>query len=275
METNVRYTIVGAFVIFLVTAIVLAIIWLSSGITVHQYTNYMVLMDESVSGLSIDSVVEFNGVEVGKVKGIELNSKNPQLVEVLLNIKSATPVTKGTVATLTTRGLTGVAFMSLKDKSTNLKPLVREHGQRYPIIPTAPSFFMRLDTALSKLSTNIESVSKSLQGLLDKSNLESIKSILNNIQEVTDALAKNNEKLNSILLNTESASKQFGPFLKSSTSTMRTIEAQTLPAMTRLLSNLDQVVQTLSEVSAEIKQNPSVLIRGTSPRPPGPGESRR
>src|SRR3990167_1857409 len=113
METNVSYTIVGAFVITLLTAMVLAIIWLSSGFSFDQYTTYLVYMQESVSGVSVDSQVEFNGVNVGTVKSISLNHKNPQLVELLLNIKKDTPVTRGTVATLNSRGFTGIAYLAL------------------------------------------------------------------------------------------------------------------------------------------------------------------
>src|SRR5690348_12771960 len=100
MESKVSYTIVGAFVIILTSALILAIIWLSSGLSLETFTTYQLYMQESVSGLTQDSRVEFNGVEVGQVKSITLNQKNPQLVEVLLEVKSSTPVSAGTVATL-------------------------------------------------------------------------------------------------------------------------------------------------------------------------------
>jgi phospholipid/cholesterol/gamma-HCH transport system substrate-binding protein len=88
METNVNYTIVGIFVISIISVIILAIIWLSSGLSTQTYTIYKVLMQESVSGLSPDSVVEYNGVNVGSVTTIQINKKNPQIVEVLLKIDS-------------------------------------------------------------------------------------------------------------------------------------------------------------------------------------------
>lgn len=274
MDTNVNYTVVGAFVVLLVLALIFIIIWLSSGLHIQQYSYYLVYMQESVSGLSVDSAVEYNGVEVGKVKTIELNHRNPQLVEVLLSIKSNTPITRGTVATLNTKGLTGVAYMSLKDKSTDLRPLLRQHGQRFPVIPTAPSFFLRLDKALSSLSENIQSLSESMRGLLDKENLKSIREILANMNNITRSFAENTKKLDLILTNTATATKQFNPLLQSSVTTMRMIETQTLPTTYHLLSNLQEVVQTLSEVSAEIKQNPSILIRGVNPPPLGPGETK-
>lgn len=273
METNVNYTVVGAFVIILLTAVILGIIWLSSGFSFEQYSTYMIYMQESVSGLSIDSPVEFNGVSAGSVKSIELNRRNPQLVEVLISIKSSIPVTKGTVATLNTRGITGITYLALKDKSTDLRPLIRQPGQIYPIIPTAPSLFLRLDTALRQLSNNLRKVTESIQSVLDPENQKSIKETLHNVQEITSALAASSQRMGVILDNTARASAQFGPLLKSSTTTMKALEMQTLPMMYRLLSNLDEVTRTLSQVSGDLKQNPSIIIRGAQ-RVPGPGEKK-
>src|SRR3990167_6657691 len=136
METNINYAAVGAFVISLIVAAVLAIIWLSSGFSVKHYTRYKVYMQESVTGLNTDSPVEFNGVDVGSVKNIHLDKKNPQLVILLLDINASTPITQGTVATLQTRGVTGVTYMALKVKSENLTPIKVLKGETYPVIPT-------------------------------------------------------------------------------------------------------------------------------------------
>jgi len=272
MDTNVNYTIVGAFVIILLSAIILAIIWLSSGFSFEQYSTYMVYMQESVSGLSIDSPVEFNGVNVGTVHSIELNRQNPQLVELLLSVKSNTPITQGTVATLTTRGVTGITYIALKDKSTDLRKLKRLGDEPYPIIKTAPSLFLRLDTALSEVSTNLRLVTESIQSVLDKENLRSIKGTLHNLDHITGVMANNSQQITKILTNTAKASEKMAPLLQSSTTAIRLLETQTLPTAYRLLDNLDTMTQSFSELSNELKENPSILIRGSIKRT-GPGET--
>jgi phospholipid/cholesterol/gamma-HCH transport system substrate-binding protein len=272
METNVHYTTVGAFVIILVAAITLGIIWLSSGFTLQTTTNYMIYMTESVSGLNVDSTVEYNGVGVGVVSSINLNRKNPQLVEVLLRINNKTPVTKGTVATLSTRGITGVAYIGLKDTDTDLAPLRAKHGEKYPVIPTAPSIFMRLDTALKQLTTNLRKVTETFQSLLDQENQRSIKLILLNIKTVTGEFAKNNQKISEILANTAKASQQLTPFLQNGTGAVKTFQTQTLPATYRILGNVNEITRNLVDVTNELKQDPSILIRGAARQPLGPGE---
>src|SRR3990167_8191756 len=266
METNINYAAVGAFVICLVAALVMAIIWLSSGFSFEHNSIYKIYMQESVSGLNIDSPVEFNGVGVGGVKSIELDPANPQLVQVLVDVKSTTPITQGTIATLQTRGMTGITFIALKDKSKDVTPIKLEEGDDYPVIKTGPSIFMRLDTALTVLSDSIRE-------LLDKENQQSIKAILLNMRDVTGALAANNQKLDRIIQNTEKATLQFLPLIRSTTSAMRTFEMQTLPATYNLLNNLDHITRSLAEVSEELRRNPSVLIRGVQRQTSGPGES--
>lgn len=274
MDTNVNYTIVGIFVISLISAIVLGVIWLSSGFSFVQYTTYAVNMQESVSGLSIDSPVEFNGVAVGAVKSIEIDENNPKLVELLLNVKSGTPVTEGTVATLASKGITGIAFIALKDKGENHTPLVAQKGQSYPYIKTAPSLFLRLDLALNQLSTNLRRVTDDISALLNKENLESIRATLSNLRQVTGTMASNSKQIDAILHNTAMLTSRLEPLIQSSTSTMRVLEVQTLPATYRMLSNLDAATRSLAEMSAELKNNPSIIIRGINRNNYGPGEQR-
>lgn len=274
MDNNVNYTLVGAFVISLIAAIVIAIVWLSSGLSVTPYTTYLMYSQESVSGLNVDALVEYNGVSVGTVKSIELDRDNLNLVKVLLSIQASTPITNGTTATLTSRGVTGVAFVALKDRGNDTRPLVAKPGEPYPVIQTTPSIFMRLDTALSKLTKNLQIVADSVHSLLDKENLQSFKEILAHIDEVTGTLAKNSQQMNVILQNTTRASQQLAPLLEYSTSSMKTLTVQTLPVTYRLLNNLNDMTHTLNEVTTQLKQNPSILIRGSAPAPLGPGERR-
>ena len=63
------------------------------------------------------------GVNVGSVKNIELDRSNLHLVKVLLRIQSTTPITMGTVGTLTSRGITGVVYIALKDLGNDPRPL--------------------------------------------------------------------------------------------------------------------------------------------------------
>jgi phospholipid/cholesterol/gamma-HCH transport system substrate-binding protein len=179
METNVRYTVAGTFVLAMLALIVLAVIWLSSGFSTEKYSFYTVYMKESVDGLNKDGPVEFNGVEVGTIDDMIINAKNPQNVELRLKVKSTTPVSMGTKAKLALKGaVSGSAYILLEDKGTDKKPLVKKADERYPVIETSPSIIVRLDTTLTQINEGFHKMSAAVQSLLSPENLQSIKKLL-------------------------------------------------------------------------------------------------
>lgn len=258
METNVNYTLVGAFVIALIAAIVVIVVWLSSGLTGQSYQFYRVYMQEPVTGLNVSAPVEFNGVNVGSVSSIQINPKNPQSVELLLKVKKDTPITIGTRAKLDLRSLSGTTYMQLIDKGTDMKPLTLAKGQDYPVILTTPSILLRFSTALTEITSSFKQFSTSLQQLLDKENLKSIKESLINIRKFSATLSKDSGDIDALLINMSKAS--------------RSLKIETIPAANRALTNFGNFTQNISGISGEIKQNPAVIIRGRAQQPLGPGE---
>ncbi|MDX1900404.1 MAG: MlaD family protein [Gammaproteobacteria bacterium] len=237
MERHANYTTVGIFVITLTSMIIIGIIWLSAGFSSGSYSIYQVNMIESVSGLSIDAPVEYNGVNVGSVNYIGINHKNPRLVKLLLKIKSDTPITRGTRAQLNIRSLSGIAYMALEDDESDLTPLTVETGKPYPIIPTKPSFFLRLETAVTQFNDNFNQISQSIHDLLNDENL-----------------------------------KNFQSLLQSTQSSMYVIQTESLPEINQAMTNLNMITRNLADISLEMKQNPAILIRGKEPQALGPGE---
>lgn len=237
METKVNYAIAGIFVIGLVAAIILGIIWLSAGFSTEEDAYYNVYMKESVSGLSLDGPVEFNGVAVGTVKKMKINHADTQVVELLLKIKNDTPITMGTKAKLGMRALTGMAYILLEDKGKDMRPLQVEAGKPYPVIVTTPSTYVQLEAALVQLNTNFHQLSSSVRSLLSDTNLHSVKLIL-----------------------------------RSSQDTLQAMDRHIIPSFNQAALDFSDLMSKLSALSVDIKQNPAVLIRGEQPPPLGPGE---
>lgn len=279
-----------------------------------RYTTFQVDTQDPVSGLIVDAPVEFHGVEVGKVKRVDLTHAHS--VRILLSVSKEAPVTTATVATITgrglaTRGFTGYVYVSLEEVGTDARPLVAPPGSPFPVIPTAPSRSVNLDTTIDQLSQNVQLMTDLLQSVLDQETIASLKQSVDSLQRVTQTLAANNEELGSIIQHAERASAQFEPLLQSTNSAVRTLQGQILPEARRTLTRLDtlastqfepllqssndtvKVLQTqilpeayrtlvkldelstsLSDVVTQIKRDPSVLIRGSAPPSPGPGEAK-
>ncbi len=204
MEPKVNYTLVGLFVFLLGAALVAGVLWLSRADYRGVYDRYYVYMTESVSGLSADASVKYRGVDVGRVKEIVLNPKNPEEVRLALDLVHGTPIKENTVAVLETQGLTGLTTVNLMGGTRDSPPLAVKPGEDYPVIKTRPSFFFRLDSAISRILTdeslpvllrNLNSLASDARGLVDAQSRADLKRVLGNLASITQILAKHREEL--------------------------------------------------------------------------------
>ncbi|AMP89320.1 MlaD family protein [Legionella pneumophila] len=307
MESKTNYTIVGLVVLILTACLLSAGLWLSVGFNQKEYTSYTVYLKESVSGLSIESPVKFNGVQVGYVKEIKLNKNDPRQVELLLNIEKSTPITTSTSATLITQGITGVTYVGLSAGSSDLTPLRKMPGEPYPVIPSKPSLLNQLDAVLKEVAENVGAVSEKAQLIFNEENADNVKKSLANIERITEIIADNGQSIDSSLNNFDvfvanmaKASKQFPQLIKdlktgiskfksladnmsaagkdvsktmiAGKNTIDQISQQAIPPAVILLRRLNAISANLEKVSNEMRQNPSVIIRGTKAPKLGPGE---
>jgi len=238
---------------------------------------YEIRTRDAVSGLIPDAPVEFHGVDVGKVRRVELVDAHS--VSILLGIRRDAPVTTATVATITgrglaTRGFTGYVVVALEDAGTDAQPLLAAPGEPFPVIRAAPSRSVSLDTTIGQVNENVQQMSELLRSLLDPKTVASLKQSADSLQQVTRTLATDNEKLNAIILNGEHASRQLEPLLQSSNDTVKALQTQVLPEAHRTLANLERLSTSLNGVASKVERDPSVLVRGAAAPRPGPGEGR-
>ncbi len=286
MESKTNYTIVGIIVLILAAGLLSAGLWLSIGFDQKKYDTYTVYMAEAASGLSEDSLVRYNGVKVGYVSNIALNQADPRQVKIHLQIVDGTPITVGTQATLINQGITGATYLGLAASSSTLAPLQKIPGEPYPIIPYVPSF-------LNQLQKNVNDLSVGIKRILNKENAAYLNQSLANLQKITDVIAVNNvslekslRELPALMHELKISARQFGTMAdelsvagSQITSTMKAgrnsidkISQQALPPAVVLLRRLDLIAANLEKTSTEMRQNPAVILRGSTPPKPGPGE---
>ena len=300
MDSKVNYAVVGLFVVVLSAALFIFAFWLSSGFNEKKYNTYEVYVSESVAGLNVNASVKYNGVDVGYVSKISLRPGYPKEVIVTLKIEQGAPITTSTRAMLQVRGLTGLAYIGLLGGAPDAKPLEPTSEPPYPIIKTVPSLLYRLDTAVTKITDNITSISKGVQALVDVENRLAVRDTLQNFKQMSTQLLDSSKKVDSITKNlditlqrTAVASEQLPAVMNQvnlaathvatasqSANTLmvnggQAIDAfsdQALPELIITLRQLQELTDNLQVLSQELTDNPSVIIRGREPLPPGPGE---
>lgn len=297
----------GLVVLFLVAGLLSAGLWLSVGFNQKQYNSYTVYLHESAAGLSQDAPVKFNGVQVGFVKKIKLNNNDPRQVEITLSVEEGTPITTSTSATLISQGITGVTYVGLSASTSDLTPIQKMPGEPFPVIPAKPSLFNQLDSILKEVAESVNKVSGQAQQVFNDENARHIRNTLTSIDRVTEILAKNSDNISQTLrsadafmLNAAKVSKDFPEIVKelkvgvakfnklatdmsqagqnvsktmvSGKVTIDKMSQQALPPAVILLRRLNVISANLEKITNEMRQNPSVVIRGTTPPKLGPGE---
>lgn len=278
MEKRANYTLVGITMIILVIVLIALILWLSLGWNRQTYQTYLVYMDQAVTGLKQQSAVQFNGVAVGSVDKIQLNPHNPQQVKLYLKIIQGTPISTSTVATLAAQGITGISYVALSAKTADAPVLKPEPGEDYAVIPSAPSFFVQLDSLLT-------ATSDSMQALLSQQNLQNLNKTLNNLQAISEKLANNMDLLVSIAKDAKTVSATLANHTDDISNTLQqgqqaisnfnqlSLQGKAaVGATTNLLMRLDTMTANLNQLLDAIQQNPAVIVRGAVAAPQGPGE---
>ena len=307
MQSKVNYTVVGLFVVVLTAFLFILIIWLGSIGHGKEYQTYLVYVHEDVTGLSAESPVRFNGVSVGYVQSLELDINNPKLVKLVLRIEKNTPVTTSTYAILNEQGVTGVVYVNLKAETETAPLLKAAPNEPFPIIPSRPSLLMQLSSVLPEVTKDIQNLSTNVSKILDKDNQQSIKDSLQNIAVVTKTLSDNSadfsdtmKSLKNVMAHMSVASNDFPDTMKKLNTTLSSIDNlsaqmtkasqgigstmqsgklvinnfsnQIMPNAQAALNSLSRATQSMQQLTDELQRDPSMLVRGKTPAPLGPGE---
>lgn len=251
-ETKARWLFAAA-----LAAVALGIAgWLV--LSAARHATYEIQSRDAVSGLVPGAPVEFHGVEVGQVRSVEL--LGPKLVRVRIEVRRDVAVTTATVATITgrglaTRGFTGYVYVALEDQGSDGQPLAPAPGSPYPLLASAPSHVVSMDTTMQQLNESVQQVSALVGTVLDRPTVAALKQSLAGLEQVTQTLATHNQKLGTIIANAERASGQMPPLLQSSQAAVKTLQDEVLPRTRETLARLDALTTTMDAHMGTILRN--------------------
>ncbi len=191
MNNKVNYTLVGFLVLVGIFLMLGFSYWLLKPADEQQMKKYLIRFDESVLGLNIDASVKYRGIEVGKVTKLSINPKNSEQIDVLVNILKTTPIQENTVAKLTSQGITGLSYINLSlNKMGSSKALTVKNSEKYPVIKSTPSLFIKLETSFGGVTDGLTETLVKTNHLLNDENQKQFSLMLKNSASFMEKLDK-------------------------------------------------------------------------------------
>jgi len=315
VEPETRYTSVGATLLALIIAVVLAVTWLARTGARPDSRYYTIYFErQSLEGLQVGGDVSMRGVKVGRVESYSISSKNINRVRVNIRIDGDTPVSTTTVAVVDRNILTGIARIHLATPGAPGPELAAvQPGESYPVIAEGQSDIDLLTSAMNRLALTGAAALSNMEQLLNKENREAFGATLANLRELSGDMSKRMGRLDEVADALATSAVEFGkssreiaaaverasagaqPAFKQADATMRALaravqalERETTALAKRLEHAADsgshEIRATAQELrsSAEILsraadrlQDPRAVLLGPSPGQLGPGERMR
>ena len=194
MEIRARYVQMGAFTLAVIAAGFGFVYWLNNVGGWRERAVYRIHFESPVSGLLRGSAVLFNGIRVGEVTGLELNSGNPRQVRATIVIDRNTPMRADTAVGIDFQGLTGSPVISLTGGSSTL-PLAGVGKGQPPVLVADPA-------ASQSMSQAARDVLRRMDGVLGE-NAQPLRTMIANLDTFAGALARNSSRLDGIVAGLE------------------------------------------------------------------------
>ena len=209
METRSNQVLVGSVVLILLAAVLVFTVWLAR-VSGGDEKEYDVFFKQSVEGLAKGSNVSFSGVPSGQIKEIALWDRDPQFVRVRISVNDELPILQGTTATIQGVGFTGVSQIQLDGAIKGAPPITEPGPAGRPVIPTKPGALGELLNTAPKLLERLSTLTERLTELLSDRNQASIAGILDNLEELSSAIADRGPEIAATLAQTRIAIEQAG-----------------------------------------------------------------
>jgi phospholipid/cholesterol/gamma-HCH transport system substrate-binding protein len=189
MERNANYALVGLASTLLLIGMIVFSVWLAAFKFNQDYDYYDIVFKGPVRGLSQGGEVHFNGIKVGEVTRIALDTVDPTQVIARAKVTSDVPIRVDSFATLEPQGITGVNYVQITAGTPAKRLLKRmvpkgkvprirsERGMLSDLLAGGGNVLARAVEALDRVNR-----------VLSEENIARLSGMLDNVQTVTAEL---------------------------------------------------------------------------------------
>lgn len=242
METRANYVLIGAFTIIIASALLLFGLWAAKYSSERTWQEYQVVFREAVTGLSVGSPVQYNGIAVGSITKLSLAPNDPRQVIARIRVESFTPIKTDTRAKLAITSLTGPTIIQLSGGTPQAPALTSVDTREAPVIQTAPSALQNITDTANRIVERLD------QALSDK-NVASLTTTLQNLETLSGSLANREEGLQSLIASARDAANNLDATLTTTNGTIQRLDQNLVRELPGILNQLESTLAKLDSAA--------------------------
>jgi len=250
---------VGVFILIGTLLLVAVGFWIGGVGQTVPMSLYTVIFERDVNGLSEGSPVRYMGVDVGEVTTIQLFRAKDTAIEVRIEVATSTPVDSGTYASLGYQGITGVAFINLAGEPGKQEPLAVAVGHDYPVIQTRDVGIAALLNAGPDVLARVNNVLDNIGLLLDHKNLSAVAQTLENLDQLTSALAEQRQALADLPVRMNEALEKLQTTLELAAKFTEEAKPELLAASQNIRQTTDKLANVTERVEHWLVENDAAI----------------
>jgi phospholipid/cholesterol/gamma-HCH transport system substrate-binding protein len=242
METKANSVLIGAFTIIIAAALLLFGLWAVKYSSERSWQEYTVVFREAVTGLSVGSPVQYNGIAVGSITKLSLAPNDPRQVIAQIRLEATTPVKTDTRAKLAITSLTGPSIIQLSGGTPQAPALTSVDTREAPIIQTSPS-------ALQNITDTANRIVERLDQVLSDQNVARIASTLQNLETISGDMANRDEGLQSLIASARDAANNLDRTLDTTNGTIQRLDQNLVKQLPPILEKLESTLARLDSAA--------------------------
>ena len=242
METKANYVLIGAFTLVIGVALLLFGLWAAKYSSERSWQEYQIVFREAVTGLSVGSPVQYNGIAVGSITKLSLAPNDPRQVVARIRVDATTPIKTDTRAKLAITSLTGPAIIQLSGGTPQAPTLRSVDTRDPPVIQTAPS-------ALQNISDTATRIVERLDEVLSDKNVASISATLANLETVSGTLADRDKGLEALIVSARDAAQNLDKTLDTTNGAIERLDKNLVQQLPPILEKLETTLARLDSAA--------------------------
>lgn len=259
METKANYAIVGFFTVAVIFAAFGFVYWMSQYGRSGEMVELVISIPGSANGLSVGSPVRFNGIPVGSVRNLAINSNDPRYSVAVTEVSADAPVLKSTTATLEIQGLTGAAYIELSGGNKGEENILQkaletgtaaqmqaDQSSVTSLLATADKIMDRANTAIGDIQGFVKDVRGPLTNTISNADRFS-KSLADNAQGIDTFL----KSVSALSTSITAASDKLDSTLASADVLVKSVDPKKID---NIVSNVDKMSNDLSNASGSVAE---------------------